>query len=514
MAAFCPILLKFFSLQSATNACIIGLKSTARGGKTVNEVRDIQPTNVHIKVQNFGPIEKAEIDLRPLTVFVGESNTGKTYLAALIYALYGSFAGFARFPWSHHDVLDLRLTMRDSQVYAKDEEIREILEKLWKGELPYRFSDLSQETRVQLQSSLNTSEIFSSQLKRCFDLGSTSDLIRFTSSPDNEMKVSLEVRERNQTFWSVAARDSGLGITVKGTVNENLIICSEEIDLSKAMLGIEDFESYLRQYIWNGKKVCYLPAARSGLMQSHSVIAASLIEHVTRTGLEHLPEVRAFSGMIADFLKLIILYNKENGASDEVIHVAKALEHEVLCGEIEVNRSVPNGYPEFLYRPWEAKRALQMSHSSSMVSELAPLVLFLRGIVQPGDLLIIEEPEAHLHPAAQTRIAHTLARLVRTGVRVVITTHSDWLLQQIGNLIRQGELKKLRKNKAESESWLTKEEVGAWWFHSEKPVAEIPFDRIEGIEPSDYEAVADRLYNTFVELERQFLKEEAADQNE
>ena len=83
-----------------------------------------------------------------------------------------------------------------------------------------------------------------------------------------------------------------------------------------------------------------------------------------------------------------------------------------------------------------------MSNSSAMVSELAPLVLFLRGAVGPGDLLIIEEPESHLHPAAQTKIAQTLARLVRAGVYVVITTHSNWLLQQIGNLIREGELRK------------------------------------------------------------------------
>ena len=33
-----------------------------------------QSPNVHIAAENFGPIEKAEIDLRPLTVFVGESN--------------------------------------------------------------------------------------------------------------------------------------------------------------------------------------------------------------------------------------------------------------------------------------------------------------------------------------------------------------------------------------------------------------------------------------------------------
>ena len=56
--------------------------------------------DAHINVQNFGPIEKAEIDLRPLTVFVGESNTGKTYLAALIYALHQNFEGFSQLPWA------------------------------------------------------------------------------------------------------------------------------------------------------------------------------------------------------------------------------------------------------------------------------------------------------------------------------------------------------------------------------------------------------------------------------
>ena len=43
---------------------------------------------LQLSVSNFGPIAKAEIDLRPLTVFVGPSNTGKSYLAILIYALH------------------------------------------------------------------------------------------------------------------------------------------------------------------------------------------------------------------------------------------------------------------------------------------------------------------------------------------------------------------------------------------------------------------------------------------
>ena len=51
--------------------------------------------NLELKVTDFGPIAKAELDLRPLTVFVGPSNTGKSYLAILIYALQRYFSDVA-----------------------------------------------------------------------------------------------------------------------------------------------------------------------------------------------------------------------------------------------------------------------------------------------------------------------------------------------------------------------------------------------------------------------------------
>ncbi len=144
-----------------------------------------------------------------------------------------------------------------------------------------------------------------------------------------------------------------------------------------------------------------------------------------------------------------------------------------------------------------------------MVSELAPVVLFLRGVLDIGDTLIIEEPEAHLHPAAQTHVAVTLARLVRAGVRVVITTHSDWLLKEIGNLIREGELaEQTRKPPAESAlpSALHPSEVGIWLFRQDgadqgSTIQEIPFDRSEGVEPAEYDDVAEALYNRAADLQ-------------
>ena len=67
------------------------------------EDKETQHLNVHLAVENFGPIEKANIDLRPLTVFVGESNTGKTYLAALIYALHPAFEGSAKWLYTENE---------------------------------------------------------------------------------------------------------------------------------------------------------------------------------------------------------------------------------------------------------------------------------------------------------------------------------------------------------------------------------------------------------------------------
>ena len=60
----------------------------------MSEAKDTQQhPKVEIAVENFGPIVEANIDLRPLTVFVGPSNTGKTYFATLVYALHGAFNG-------------------------------------------------------------------------------------------------------------------------------------------------------------------------------------------------------------------------------------------------------------------------------------------------------------------------------------------------------------------------------------------------------------------------------------
>ena len=473
-----------------------------------------KPPDVQLSVQNFGPIASADIDLRPLTVFVGQSNTGKTYLAALIYALHQNFEGFSRFPRAYRTFTHLDFRYRHPSRHRLpetqaelDEEMQDVFEKLNTPRRPFKISDLPLQARSRLQRSLEDAESLEDQVKRCFDLESVSDLIRTTSDfPCHEIAVALEVREGRQKCWNFNLRNANARTTVKGHVDENMVLLSPRDLAGREMLDFGDLVRRLRVSRWDIAHAYYLPAARSGIMQSHRVIAKSLVKRSTRGGLEPLGDIPTFSGMIADFLEQLIDYQERKGDWDEMSGIANLLEAEVLRGKIEVKHPAPGGYPEFLYRPQKTAQELLMSRSSSMVSELAPLVLFLRGIVRPGDLLIIEEPEAHLHPGAQTAVVLTLARLIRAGVRVIVTTHSHWFLQQIANLIREGEVNRLRRGIPASADWFLKEEVGAWWFHHDKPVTEIPFDRIDGIEPRDYEDVAETLYNRSIDLQEQLVE--------
>ena len=152
------------------------------------------------------------------------------------------------------------------------------------------------------------------------------------------------------------------------------------------------------------------------------------------------------------------------------------------------------------------KDDLPLMNTSSMVSELAPVVLYLRHVVQRGDVLIIEEPESHLHPAMQVAFMRLLAAAVRSGIRVVVTTHSEWVLEALANLVRLSEVPKGRRKGIDgADLALTPDEVGAWLFKPRnRPrgsvVEEIPLDVEGGTFPAGYGEITESLYNDWARI--------------
>ena len=86
---------------------------------------------------------------------------------------------------------------------------------------------------------------------------------------------------------------------------------------------------------------------------------------------------------------------------------------------------------------------------SSGIKDLIPLVLYLRYVAEERDLIIIDEPEMNLHPEAQIKIMEFLAMMANSGLNVITTTHSPYLVDHISNLTKAYELKKDSKEKLE-----------------------------------------------------------------
>ena len=58
-------------------------------------------------------------------------------------------------------------------------------------------------------------------------------------------------------------------------------------------------------------------------------------------------------------------------------------------------------------------------------------------MAEPSTMLIVENPEAHLHPAGQSRVGEFLALVAAAGVQVVLETHSDHVLNGVRKSVRR-----------------------------------------------------------------------------
>lgn len=113
------------------------------------------------------------------------------------------------------------------------------------------------------------------------------------------------------------------------------------------------------------------------------------------------------------------------------------------------------------FKPAGKQQKLTMDESSSAVRSLLDIGFYLRHVAKPGDLLMIDEPELNLHPENQCRMARLFARLVNLGIRVFVTTHSDYIIKELNTLIMLNQDKPYLKQIAEEEGYRTEELIDA-----------------------------------------------------
>ncbi len=71
----------------------------------------------------------------------------------------------------------------------------------------------------------------------------------------------------------------------------------------------------------------------------------------------------------------------------------------------------------------------------STVKVFFALFFYLKHNAENGDYLMIDEPELNLHPENQRKVARLLTQLVNAGLKVVVSTHSDYFVRELSNLL-------------------------------------------------------------------------------
>ena len=119
----------------------------------------------------------------------------------------------------------------------------------------------------------------------------------------------------------------------------------------------EFFDEFMHSAAWNDRRgqAHYLPAARSGIILSHRVISSSLVANAARAGLDPFPALPTFSGLVADFMEQLILYEEQHTPDNLIRDFADTLERDMLDGQIRVKRAAAGGYPDFVYQPRNTK---------------------------------------------------------------------------------------------------------------------------------------------------------------
>ncbi len=375
-----------------------------------------------LKVSEYGKIESAEIETAPLTLFVGDNNSGKSYLVSLLWGI-------------RHLGLELLFVgenectteAEDRLLHWVKEQVRKVMES---GKNTVQASEIGNELQTVLKERVDRNkDRFMKAIFNSADVGIEKLEIDLTELEKALLSFEVEmVGGRTVIFTRMAGRGVGLILA------ESEQISGEPKDSFCRRMIMEIFDLLINEgdgIYRRANNSIYLPAARTGFMLTKDIINKAGREAAFNMGMDEeafIPFVRP----INQFLDVINDLALDGKGSADFAEVIRYLEGGMADGAVEMN-ALPNR--EVRYVPKGKTAGMPLRTVSAVVTELSPLILILKH-KKRVDFLFYEEPEMCLHPQLQQKMARVLCQLANAGVQMNVTTHSDIILQHINNMIR------------------------------------------------------------------------------
>lgn len=373
-------------------------------------------------IKNLGPINDANIEIGDLTIICGKNNVGKTYFT---YSLF-----------SFLDTITSNVTVNISQ---------SMLESFYsKGVLNIDLESLLPDYKEALE---DATKRFSKVLYLF--------LAKKESDTCNSLfSCSITDDEYNKNIQNLSLKDIHFPIVEKCD-----IIANKKENSSLLSLLLSNIAESLpeKDVICNSVTLCVsvlfntifsdafiITCERTGasLFRNELIISREMSkDQQTKQYIERVDNLRKKQ----EFLGYPLPIKKDIEFS---IHCCnESLEESFLCKE-EIGKSIFSCFKRMIggnigvkagsivvFTPDSSNTSLHLIESSSVIRSLSELFFYLKYKAKKEQILMIDEPELSLHPQNQRMIARLFAMLIHAGIKVFITTHSDYIIREFNTLI-------------------------------------------------------------------------------
>ena len=393
-----------------------------------------------VRLKNIGIIKQAEFSLGDLTIICGENNTGKTYATYALYGFLQSWHQFVRLPISNTQIQQALKEQVKIEFGQAIDDIFTVACKKYTEQLHKIFA--APEGRFQnSEFHLVTDEIdirdkeFYSRTK----ILQGPFLIFSKPKESDELTLILRIEEKQDIEIDTDSVKSAIDFIIADNIFSRFfpkpfIFSSERTGVSIFRKELDYAHSHLLDEIAHAHKNMDTRQLLSKAYQSYPSPIGENVDFSRR--LDNVTKNKSFIAkeypeILEDFV-------------------------DIVGGEYTITQN-----NQLYYIPKGTQTKLTMVESSGAVRSLLDLSFYLRCIAKRGDLLMVDEPELSLHPENQRRIARLFARLVNIGVKVFITTHSDYIVKELNTLIMLNHDKPHLKRIAEENGYKESELITA-----------------------------------------------------